>query len=106
MHLGFIVKILEFWELRPRFVICRQAWGQYAYTARPGQTAGSQAGVRAGIGRLAPVPPNGCTFLKVLPLVLPGSPAPALKGGATAAPSSYWPLNAEQMMEVVMVFQF
>ena len=53
---------------------------------RHGQTAGSQAGVRAGTGRLALEPPNGCTFLKVLLRVLPvGSPAPALKGGDCSA---------------------
>ena len=50
-----------------------------------GQTAGSLAGVRAGTGRLALEPPNGCTFLKVLLRVLPGSPAPALKGGDCSA---------------------
>ena len=51
-----------------------------------GQTAGSPAGVRAGTGRLALEPPNGCTFLKVLLRVLPvGSPAPALKGGDCSA---------------------
>ena len=62
----------------------------YCQAGRPGrqagQTAGSPAGVRAGTGRLALEPPNGCTFLKVLLRVLPaGSPAPALKGGDCSA---------------------
>ena len=57
-----------------------------------GQTAGSPAGVRAGTGRLALEPPNGCTFLKVLLRVLPaGSPAPALKGGRLQRPLATGP---------------
>ena len=53
-------------------------------------------------GRHRLEPPNGCTFLKVMLRVLPGSPVllPAvhtgIEGGEITAPSGHWPLNAER----------